>query len=72
MGFKDKSEKYGFVVPLYRGIHPNGVHCSDPNWMKLDHELKRRCQEYYLEHYGTRLEWYQEFGRYYDFDYEEK
>lgn len=40
--------------------------------MKLDHELKRRCQEYYLEHYGTRLEWYQEFGRYYDFDYEEK
>lgn len=70
-GFKNLSEKYGFIVPLHRSLHPNGAFCTDENWMKLDHELKRKCQEYYLEHYGSRQDWYREFGRYYDFDYEE-
>lgn len=71
-GFKKKSEEYGFIVPLYKGIHPNGAFLEDPQWMRLDHELKKACQEYYLEHYGTREDWYREFGRFYDFEYEEK
>lgn len=71
-GFKKKSEEYGFIVPLYKGIHPNGAFLEDPQWMKLDHELKKMCQEYYLVHYGTREDWYREFGRFYDFEYEEK
>ena len=71
MGFKEKSEKYGFIAPLYKGLHPNGVHCSDPNWKKLDHELKRKCQEYYLENFGSREDWYQDFGRFYDYDLED-
>lgn len=72
MGFKKKSEKYGFIAPLFKAIHPNGAFCSDPGWKRIDHDLKRRCQEYYMEHYGTREEWYEEFGRYYDYDYEEE
>lgn len=70
-GFKKKSEKYGFIVPLHRSLHPNGAFCASKDWRKLDHELKRKCQEYYLEHYGSREDWYREFGAYYDYDYEE-
>lgn len=71
-GFKDKSEKYGFVVPLYKTVHPNGASCRYPNWQDLDHWLKRMCQEYYLEHYGSREDWYKEFGRFYDDRTDEK
>lgn len=65
-GFRSLSEKYGFVVTLHRSVHPNGAWVTDKNWTDLDHYLKRKCQEYYLEHYGDRDKWYQEFGRYYD------
>ena len=66
MGLKPKAEKYGFVVPLHKSVHPNGAFVDDDNWADLDHWLKRKCQEYYIEHYGSREEWYQEFGRFYD------
>lgn len=66
MGLKPKSEKYGFIVPLHKSVHPNGAWVSDDNWMELDHWLKRKCQEWYLENVGTRNDWYQEFGRFYD------
>ncbi len=71
-GFKKKSEKYGFVVPLHASIHPNGAFLRDKNWKDLDHYLKRKCQEYYLENIGTREQWYQEFGMFYDDRYDEK
>ena len=63
---RKRSERYGFCVPLHRSVHPNGAFRTDNNWMELDHWLKRMCQEYYLENYGTRDEWYSEFGRFYD------
>ena len=73
-GFKKKSEKYGFIVPLHRSVHPNGAFCSDKNWTELDHWLKRKCQEWYIEiaQTGSREDWYDEFGRFYDDRADEK
>lgn len=65
-GFKELSEKYGFVVPIDKRLHPNGVHCKDRNWVDRDHWLKRKCQEYFLENIGSREEWLQQFGQFYD------
>ena len=65
-GFKKKSEEYGFIVPLHRSVHPNGAFRTDKNWLELDHWLKRQCQEYFLEHYGDRQQWYEIFGKFYD------
>lgn len=55
------SEKRGFIAPLRRDIHPNGVH-AQKGWQKTDLDLKQRCQRYYEEHYGTREEFMDEFG----------
>lgn len=73
-GFKKKSEQYGFIVPLYKTVHPNGSQCSFKNWKDLDHWLKRKCQEYYIEiaHYGSREDWIREFGKFYDDRADEK
>lgn len=65
MGFKKLSEKYGFIAPLHKSLHPNGVFCSADNWTEIDLRLKAKCQEYYLKHYGDRDSWYREFGRFY-------
>ena len=67
-GHKNKSEKYGFICPLHRSVHPNGAYCNDKNWRELDHWLKRKCQEWYIEvaHIGTREDFYNEFGKFYD------
>ena len=63
-----RSEKYGFVVPLHASVHPNGARCTATNWTELDHWLKRKCQEYFIEvaQIGDRDAWYREFGRFYD------
>ena len=65
---RGRSENYGFVVPLHRSVHPNGAFREDKNWQELDHWLKRKCQEYYIEiaQHGDRTAWYREFGRFYD------
>ncbi len=65
---RTRSEQFGFVVPLHRSVHPNGAYRTDPNWLELDHWLKRKCQEYYIEvaRIGTREDFYNEFGRFYD------
>ena len=63
---RKKSEKYGFVVPLHASVHPNGAYRTDKNWAELDHWLKRMCQEYYIKNIGSRDDWYNEFGRFYD------
>lgn len=74
MGLKPQAEKYGFTVCLHDSVHPNGALCRDKNWMELDHWLKRKCQEYFIEvaHYGDRDDWYQIFGRFYDDRTDEK
>lgn len=67
-GFKKISEEYGFIVPLHRSVHPNGAFRTDNNWVDLDHWLKRKCQEYFIEvaQIGSREEWYTLFGKFYD------
>lgn len=71
---RKKSEKYGFVVPLHSSVHPNGAYRTDDNWKELDHWLKRKCQEYFIEvaQIGDRDAWYREFGRFYDDRCDEK
>ena len=71
---RKKSEKYGFVVPLHSSVHPNGAYRTDDNWKELDHWLKRKCQEYFIEvaKHGDRNAWYREFGRFYDVRCDEK
>ena len=63
-----KSERFNFCVPLHRSVHPNSAFCRDKNWQDLDHWLKRKCQEYFLEiaMLGDRQDWYNLFGRYWD------
>lgn len=59
---KANSEKYHFLIPLRADWHDMadyGIHFDK----KLDLKYKRKCQEYYLEHYGTREEFIKEFGR---------
>ena len=59
-----KSEKYGFVVPLRPDLHPNGVFAGkDANI--IDQKLKKMAQAYYENHYGTREQFRQEFGKSY-------
>ena len=65
-GLKDFSEFYNYIVPLHVSVHPNGARCSSKNWVDLDHWLKRKCQEHFIEHHGTREEWYRQVGRFYD------
>jgi len=73
MGLKAKSEKYGFIAPLYPLAHPNGVQANDA-WCRenlgmslseIDWMLKQRCQEHYEREIGTREEFMAEFGRNY-------
>ena len=65
---RKKSERFNFCVPLHRSVHPNGAFRTDENWTELDHWLKRKCQEYYVEvaQIGTKDDWFREFGRFYD------
>lgn len=69
-----RSERFSFCVPLHRSVHPNGSANRDKNWMELDHWLKRKCQEYYIEvaQIGSYEDWYNEFGRFYDDRCDEK
>lgn len=64
---RNKSEKYGFVVPLTAEIHPNGAFFNSQKYdrREVDEVLKMACQMYYEEHIGTREEFLQEFGRNY-------
>ena len=60
---KHNSERRGFIVPLRADWHDMadyGVHGKNK---ELDLKLKRACQEYYLEHYGTKEEFIAEFGK---------
>lgn len=53
-------EKYGFIAPLIPSLHPNGVHAGKGAEEK-DQDLRRRCREYYIAHYGTEEQFREEF-----------
>ena len=53
-------EKYGFIAPLAPSLHPNGVHAG--RWAAfVDKNLRHRCKEYYIAHYGTEEQFREEF-----------
>lgn len=54
------SEDYGFIAPLSPELHPNGVKAG-PDASRVDKDLRKRCREYYLSHYGTEEEFRNEF-----------
>lgn len=63
---RQKSEKYGFVIPLRYDLHPNGANFKrTPENLKIDGQLKKMAQEYFEEHYGTREFFIREFGKSY-------
>ena len=56
----DRCEELGFIAPVRPDLHPNGVHRGkNAGW--VDKDLKSRCKEYYLKHYGTEEEFRKEF-----------
>lgn len=61
---RDRSEKYGFVVPLRPDLHPNGVHAGREA-KRIDEHLKMMAQTYYECNYGTREDFIKEFGKSY-------
>lgn len=65
-GYKEKSEKRGFIIPLRYDLHPNGssFQATAQN-QQIDKQLKRMAQRYYEEHYGSREDFRKEFGKSY-------
>ena len=62
--YKENSEKRGFIIPIVYYLHEfekGSIHDS-PN-EGLDLKWKIKAQEYYEEHYGTRQEFIEEFGK---------
>ena len=57
---RKKCEKYGFVAPLRPDLHPNGLH-RVMRAGEIDKDLRNRCREYYLQHYGTEEDFRREF-----------
>lgn len=63
---RNKSEKYGFVIPIAYWLHEfqeGSIH-NNPN-QGLDLKWKQKAQEYYEEHINTREKFIEEFGRNY-------
>lgn len=61
-GVREKCEKYGFIAPLRPDLHPNGVFAGK-DAKAVDLKLKTMAQEYYEEHYGSRENFIEEFGK---------
>lgn len=64
-GFNRKrSERYGFIIPLRKDLHPNGVFAGK-RAKELDIYMKQECQKWYEKNVGTREDFIAEFGRSY-------
>ena len=62
---KANSEKYHFLIPLRADWHnmaDYGIHFNK----ELDLKYKKMCQEYWLEHYGTKEEFIAVFGKWWE------
>jgi len=58
---KKNSEKYGFIIPLradWHNMSDYGVHFNK----ELNLKLKRKCEDYWLKHYGNKEDFIQKFG----------
>lgn len=59
---KVNSEKYHFLIPLRADWHDTsdyGIHFNK----ELNLKIKRYCQDYWLDHYGTKEEFIAVFGK---------
>lgn len=61
---RNRSEKYGYVIPLSPELHPNGVNASVEG-KALDDVLKKMAQAHYESHHGTREDFIKEFNKSY-------
>lgn len=61
---KELCEEYGYIAPLRRDLHPNGVHAGHDAPL-IDKKLKQMCQEDYEAKHGTREDFIKAFGRSY-------
>ena len=59
---KKASEKYGFIMPIRADWHTLASYSIHQD-MRLNIYWKLKCQEYWLEHYGTQEEFVQIFGK---------
>lgn len=59
---KNASERYGFIIPLRSDWHTLASYSIHQD-MKLNVYYKRKCQQYWLEHYGTKEQFIAEFGK---------
>lgn len=59
---KKAAEKYGFVIPVVAEWHTLASYSLHQD-MHLNIYWKRKCQEYWLEHYGTKEQFIAEFGK---------
>lgn len=57
------SEEYGFIVPLRYDLHPNGARADMRYAKQIDTYLKQKAQRYFEEHYGSREEFREIFGK---------
>lgn len=63
---RDRSEVYGYVIPLRPDLHPNGAQFKPTREnQKIDLYLKERCQRDYESKHGSREDFIREFGRSY-------
>lgn len=60
---KKNSERYGFTAPLRFDLHPNGARVDRRYAEKIDTFLKKWCQQYYVNNYGSREEFIDTFGK---------
>ncbi len=62
---KANSEKYHFIVPLradYHNMSDHGIHFD----REMDLRFKKKCQDYWLKHYGTKEEFIAVFGKWWE------
>lgn len=59
---KANSELYGFIIPLRADWHDLAVYSIHQD-RNLELYWRRKCQDYWLEHYGTQEEFINVFGR---------
>lgn len=70
---RHKCEKYGYVIPIHKKLHPNGVEfdkdfckqITGKDRVELNNWIRAECQKDYESKHGTREDFINEFGRNY-------
>ena len=64
-GYKSKSEEYGYIFPINKRLHPNGVFADGIESKKCDRLMKELCQKDYERKHGECRDFIREFGKNY-------